>query len=54
MTEQYGKRNINNPEGSRTEANTVASPDFTLTAADTGKMVILTTTRSHFALQTPR
>ncbi len=44
MTEQYGQRNINNPEGSRTEANTVADPDFTMTAADTGKMVIFTTT----------
>jgi len=43
MTEQYGQRNINNPEGSRTQANTVADPDFILTSSDTGKLVILDT-----------
>ena len=43
MTEQYGQRSINNPEGSRFEANTAASPGFVLTASDTGKLVILDT-----------
>ncbi len=44
MTEQYGQRNINNPEGARSVANTVAAPDFALTAADVGKALVLDTT----------
>lgn len=54
MTEQYGQRNINNPEGARTEANTAADTDFTLTAADTGKMVILDTTEAPGTATLPR
>ena len=44
MTEQYGQRNINNPEGARSVANSVAEPDFALTAADIGKVLVLDTT----------
>lgn len=43
MTEQYQQRNINNPEGARAQANTIAAPNFTLTAADTGKILLFDT-----------
>jgi hypothetical protein len=44
MTEQYAQRNINNPEGARSAANSVAEPDFALTAADVGKALVFDTT----------
>lgn len=44
MTEQYPQRNINNPEGAETRANAVGDANFRLTAADTGKLLILDTT----------
>lgn len=44
MTEQYAKRNINDPAGSRTQANAVGDPDFAITGADVGKLLLLDTT----------
>ena len=54
MTEQYAQRNINNPEGARTQANTVAAPDFALTPSDVGKVLILDTTLAAGTATLPR
>ena len=44
MPQQYQQRNINDPEGSNSIANSVATPDAQLTVADVGKVVFFDTT----------
>ena len=44
MTEQYGQRNINDPAGARAAANIAGAIDIPLTAADVGKVLVLTST----------
>jgi len=54
MTQQYQQRNINNPEGGGTIANTVADPDAELTASDVGKVVRFDTTEAAGTVTLPR
>ncbi len=43
MTQPYPQRNINDPEGVNSIANSVATPNAQLTVADVGKLVLFDT-----------
>ena len=44
MTKQYAQININDPAGARAAANIAGATDIPLTAADVGKVLVLTST----------
>jgi len=54
MTEQYLPRNINDPAGANTIANTIAAPNSQLSASDVGKVVYFDTTAVAGTVTLPR